>query len=172
MVRRYRYDGFGRLIRTESPLRPGSTASGFFTEDFYYDGVRRVQERVTDPEDLAVNDQLRREYVWGGGDAGFDELLVQHDGDEWADRNTGWWSLFDTAGNMAALCDLDANGTARVAAQWSYEPYGDVIAAEHNIEAFPVQTLGHKGLFLDRLDFFIDLASKQRPYSCSIPHPT
>ncbi len=53
---------------------------------------------------------------------------------------------------MAALCDLDANGDARVAAQWSYEPYGDVIAAEHNIEAFPVQTLGHKGLFLNRLD--------------------
>ncbi len=52
---------------------------------------------------------------------------------------------------MAALCDLDANGTARVAAQWSFEPYGDVIAAEH-IHDFPVQTLGHKGLFLDRLD--------------------
>ncbi len=150
-VRRYRYDGFGRLIRTESPLRPGSAASGFFTEDFYYDGVRRIQERTTDP-DAGTADQLRREYVWGGGDAGFDELLVQHDGDEWAERNAGWWSLFDTAGNMAALCDLDANGTARVAAQWSYEPYGDVIAAEHNIEAFPVQTLGHKGLFLDRLD--------------------
>ena len=105
---------------------------------------------MTDPDGTG-QPTLRREHVWGPGDNGFDELLIQFDGPDWETRNIGWWSLHDASGDLVGLFDLDSNNEARLVAQWSYEPYGDVIAAEH-LHPFPVQTLGHKGLFLDRLD--------------------
>lgn len=50
MVKHFTYDGLGRLIRTESPYPDPSTTSGQLrTERFYYDGIRRIQEVVTDP---------------------------------------------------------------------------------------------------------------------------
>jgi len=44
------YDGLGRLIRTQSPW-PNPEAEGNFvrSERFLYDGIRRIQEVVTDP---------------------------------------------------------------------------------------------------------------------------
>ena len=138
-------------MRTESP---SASSTGYFIEDAYYDGLRRIQERVSEPGVLA--EQMNREYVWGPGDSasgggGFDELLIQFDGDDWSTRNIGWWSLHDASGDLVGFFDLDSNNEARLVAQWSYEPYGDVIAAEH-LHPFPAQTLGHKGLFMDRLD--------------------
>jgi hypothetical protein len=56
-----------------------------------------------------------------------------------------------------ALCDLkglDNQGSpsiARVVGQWTFDAYGEVLSAEH-LFAFSRPRLGHKGLFLDRLD--------------------
>lgn len=101
--------------------------------------------------------RIDREYIWGPGDSpsggGLDELLVQYDryGDE-------WWAITDAGGDLVALCDLLGEGqygdVARVVAQWTYDAYGAVLTAEHldgyTLDAAP--HLGHKGLFLDRLD--------------------
>ncbi|MCL4742684.1 MAG: hypothetical protein KJZ54_10830 [Phycisphaerales bacterium] len=206
LVKHHAYDGFGRLVRTQSPV---PLAVSLRTERFHYDGVRRIQEVVTDPvmspggailsgdpelEQLALATvepgtdeqatplafeqgqvellsggggpgggggggggikppRIDREYVWGPGDNGLDELLVQYDryGDE-------WWAIMDAGGDLVALCDLFGEGqygdVARVVAQWTYDAYGAVLTAEHldgyTLDAAP--HLGHKGLFLDRLD--------------------
>ena len=76
--------------------------------------------------------------------------VMLFDGHALADRETAWWPLVDTTGDVVALCDVDGS-TPRVAGQWSYEPYGQAVAAE-SIHAHPQMKLGHKGLFLDRLD--------------------
>ena len=63
LVKHQTYDGVGRVIRTSSPIQApegwefeageggGSAPDPWFTrsERFYYDGVRRIQEVVTDP---------------------------------------------------------------------------------------------------------------------------
>ena len=94
-VKRYLYDGHGRLVETQSPyLGPGGKLAR--EEHFYYDGSRRVQEVVTDPLDIQyvyykygydglveflqnlpdaaaaglTITRLGREYVWGPGDGG------------------------------------------------------------------------------------------------------
>jgi hypothetical protein len=146
-------------------------------ERYFYDGVRRISEVVTDPmesvalaltgeagsqaqgeaqqavseeedletEGLTVGVQqaqsgsganpntpvggqhLAREYIWGPGDAGLDELLVQFD----ASRSASW-PVHDAGGDLVAL--LDTNGTAasgtttaRVIGEWTYDPYGNVV---------------------------------------------
>ena len=58
-LKRYTYDGLGRLIETRSPyiFVPGTLAVESYSskiariERFYYDGARRIQEVVTDPLD-------------------------------------------------------------------------------------------------------------------------
>lgn len=55
LVKHYTYDGLGRLIRTQSPYPSAEDNQGVRTERFYYDGVRRIQEVVSDPlESLAL----------------------------------------------------------------------------------------------------------------------
>jgi len=128
LVKNYTYDGHGRLIRILSPFPdPGSAASGDFrTERLYYDGIRRIQEVVIDPVQGNQNGQnseeedgqigggtaaehLEREYVWGPGDNGFDELLVQYDS-----AGAAWWAIMDAGGDLVALCDFGGSGsTAR-----------------------------------------------------------
>jgi len=112
---------------------------------------------------------LAREYVWGPGDGrgGVDELLVMFD----RNRDDGpsrepWFVLQDDGGDIVALCDLGgtpavppgsppntpAIPTARVAAQWTYDAYGECLSAESLIVPHPTMHAGHKGLFIDRLD--------------------
>ncbi|MBX3388623.1 MAG: hypothetical protein KF691_04125 [Phycisphaeraceae bacterium] len=123
LVKHFTYDGVGRLARTSSPVvapegweflgnengDEGTVASFTRSERFIYDGVRRIQEIVTDPiladQDgnrvatmSSENDQrgghggsgqsgtlpnisvfLRAQYIWGPGDNGVDELLCQID---------------------------------------------------------------------------------------------
>ncbi len=94
-VKRYLYDGHGRLVETQSPyLGPGGKIAR--EEHFYYDGSRRVQDVVTDPLDIqyvyfkygyeglveflqnlpdakaaGLNiTRLGRDSVWGLGDSG------------------------------------------------------------------------------------------------------
>ncbi|MCC7390710.1 MAG: hypothetical protein IT431_18335 [Phycisphaerales bacterium] len=191
LAKHFMYDGLGRLVRTQAPAPSESLLR---TERFYYDGLRRIQELVTDPvtplggaagdpglEALASQTvpegsnpdeqtapsgfeqgqlgmgggsggTVEREYIWGPGDNGFDELLVQYD----AGGNEAW-AIQDGGGDLVALCDLkglDNQGSpsiARVVGQWTYDAYGEVLSAEH-LFAFSLPRLGHKGLFLDRLD--------------------
>lgn len=50
LIKHHTYDGLGRQIRTQSPYPDPSAGSGDVrTERFFYDGVRRIQELVTDP---------------------------------------------------------------------------------------------------------------------------
>jgi hypothetical protein len=95
---------------------------------------------------------LAREYVWGNGDWGVDELLAQYD----ADRRASW-PLQDAGGDVIALCDRGgANGTARVITQIVYDAHGSVIDRDdpYGLAASAGKELrvGHKGLFFDRLD--------------------
>jgi hypothetical protein len=95
---------------------------------------------------------LAREYVWGNGDWGVDELLAQYD----ADRRASW-PLQDAGGDVIALCDRGgANGTARVITQIVYDAHGSVIDRDdpYGMAASAGKELraGHKGLFFDRLD--------------------
>jgi hypothetical protein len=91
--------------------------------------------------------RLSREYVWGPGDRGVDELLAQFD-----EFDQAWFVLQDEGGDAIALCDLGGSGgAARVVAQYTYDPYGQVITHEH-LHAHAWLHAGHKGLFVDRLD--------------------
>jgi hypothetical protein len=47
LICRYVYDGVGRLIQKQTPINVGET--NLQTKDFYYDGVRRIQESITRP---------------------------------------------------------------------------------------------------------------------------
>lgn len=94
---------------------------------------------------------VEREYVWGPGDSGsgggFDELLVQYDA-----SGAEAWAIQDAGGDLVAMCDLGgAAGEARVVGQWTYDAYGDVLSAEY-LGSFAYPHLGHKGLFVARLD--------------------
>lgn len=112
---------------------------------------------------------VHREYVWGPGDSsaggGVDELLVYYDsGDD------AWWCLTDLTGDLIAVCDLGgAGGAARVCAQWTYDAYGSVMSADH-IHAFEKPSVGHKGLFVDRLDLSNALGHQLVPFAQSIYH--
>jgi hypothetical protein len=96
---------------------------------------------------------VEREYVWGPGDNGLDEILVQYD----LERKP-FWMIQDGGGDVVAMCDLaGSGGTARVVKSWSYDAYGqclratDVVAPTSNY-SIPMNRIGHKGLFMDRLD--------------------
>jgi hypothetical protein len=154
LVKSHAYDGLGRLVTTTTPLpaAPG-IAKRARTERFIYDGVRRVQEYVSEsPQtpNASPTNRLEREYVWGPGDgiAGVDELLAQYDG-----AGRAWWVVQDGGGDIVALAASadPQHPYARVAAQWQYDAYGTVTAADHFI-AHPPMHAGHKGLFLDRID--------------------
>jgi len=174
IVKHYTYDGHGRLIRIQSPYPDPWTAQtgDFRTERLYYDGIRRIQEVIVDPvtgesgggeeaegEDGQIGggqavEYLSREYVWGPGDQGFDELLVQYNG-----LGDEFWAIMDAGGDLVALCDLGGSGgAARVVGQWTYDAYGAVLSADH-LHAMAHPHLGHKGLFVDRLDAGIVAAS-------------
>jgi hypothetical protein len=61
MVKHLAYDGLGRLVRVQSPFPSVETAQGRVrSEWFFYDGVRRIEEVVTDP-------LVSLEFADGGG---------------------------------------------------------------------------------------------------------
>lgn len=115
-------------------------------ETYIYDGIRRIQDYVVDDPTGNELGDLDREYVWSP-DGRVDELVCEID----AGGQT-FWAIHDIAGDLVALCDLGGSGgAARVVAQWRYDPYGEVLAAEQ-IHTSPEQRVGHKGLFTDWLD--------------------
>jgi len=113
-------------------------------------------QALNPPDGLEVplaGPRLEREYLWGPGDgwgaggAGVDELLVQYDGER-----KPWWALMDAGGDLVALAaPAGPDAASMVAAQWTYDAYGKVVTADH-ISAHAFAHLGHKGLFVDRLD--------------------
>ncbi len=83
-----------------------------------------------------------------------------------AAQSKPWWVIQDASGDVVALCDnggpnvstgLSSGAgptsinTGRVVAQWTYDAYGNVLAAE-SLDDHPVLRVGHKGLFIDRFD--------------------
>ena len=92
---------------------------------------------------------LSREYVWGPGDNGVDELLCQW---AWPSRDVPWWVISNAGGDCVALVTQATVGVpSRVAWQGAYDAYGQVIAAR-TIVPHPPLRAGHKGLFAERLD--------------------
>jgi len=180
------HSGPAPLIRIQSPYPdPWRATSGDFrTERLYYDGIRRIQEVIVDPvtggdggeESEGESGQigggqaveyLSREYVWGPGDQGFDELLVQYNG-----LGDEFWAIMDAGGDLVALCDLGGSGgAARVVGQWTYDAYGAVLSADH-LHAMAHPHLGHKGLFVDRLDAGIvtDIGGPESPRLVPFAH--
>ena len=65
------YDGLGHLIRTTRYDAGGEYAS----EDYYYDGVRRIEEVVDRPDGQGGREEVLREYVYGPGYV--DEFVCQ-----------------------------------------------------------------------------------------------
>jgi hypothetical protein len=112
---------------------------------------------------------VAREYVWGPGDRGIDELLVQYD-----KNRKAWYAIQDAGGDVVALCDVPTSGTARVAGQWTYDAYGNVIFAEHLVSHQPLHC-GHKAAFVERLDVGVYSSSSSEnhrliPFAHSISH--
>lgn len=95
---------------------------------------------------------IYREYVWGPGDNGFDEILLQTD-----ELDDEYWCLQDGGGDLAALVTV-TGGVPEVVRQWTHDACGAVLTAEH-LGAALESYIGHKGLFLDRLDVRVGLAS-------------
>jgi YD repeat-containing protein len=102
--------------------------------------------------------RLEREYIWGPGDsfAGVDELFALFGRDR-----EPWSVLQDASGDVAALIGKQSNaqqGLALVAAQWTWDAYGNVLSADHLFN-HPFMSVGHKGLFIERLDVGVADAS-------------
>jgi hypothetical protein len=71
--------------------------------------------------------------------------------------------IVDAGGDLAALCDQGGtNQSARVAAQYTYDAYGAVVTTDH-IHAHAYAHLGHKCLFVDRLDIGVSAAGSDTP---------
>ncbi len=105
----------------------------------------QVQSGMTQPR------QIHREYVWGPGDNGYDEILVYYD-----NQTDSWWPIQDPGGDLVAITTIDpdadnGNGKAVIVAEWAYDAYGEVIDTFHHA-TYPRISIGHKGLFADRLD--------------------
>lgn len=107
-------------------------------------GYEQAQEN-----ELNIQVYLEREYLWGPGDRGVDELLVQFD--HTAGRNP-WWVIQDDGGDVVAVCDSGGSGgKGRVVQQLTYDAYGEALTST-SLHPHPVLRCGHKALFVDRLD--------------------
>ncbi len=88
---------------------------------------------------------LEREYIWGPGDNGLDEILVQYDIERKA-----FWMIQDGGGDVVAMCDLaGSGGTARVLRSWQYDAYGQCLRATDVVTSstIPHNRMGHKVSF-------------------------
>ncbi|MCO6436246.1 MAG: hypothetical protein J5J06_04070 [Phycisphaerae bacterium] len=110
LIATYEYDALGRRIakHVSRPIDPD--------EYFYYDGNRIVEHYKGSDASLS----LHRQYVWGFDY--IDELIGYYaDG-----GSTPRFVLQDASYNVIAT----ATNTEGITQQYSYEPYGDMFAAE------------------------------------------
>lgn len=148
-IREYTYDGLGRLAQT----RYLDATNGDTLERYVYDGVRRLQTDEAHPPAGGADPVFAttRQYIWGPGDGGIDELLMIIDGND-----ESWWAIMDETGDLVALANTTLEGQpGQILAQWTYGPYGELIAVESvlipDFGQSPEPFLGHKGLFKDVL---------------------
>jgi RHS repeat-associated protein len=120
----YVYDGNGRLITKETELS---------NEDYYYDGVRRIQE--------VIDDSIESEYIYGP--SYIDEFIGQIDSND-----NLFYMLQDVNYNVMAVID---GSDGSLVEQYVYDPYGTIAAIE-TFPGAPMNHVGHQGLFFDRLD--------------------
>ena len=133
VVATFRYDGLGRLIVAEFD---NGTATD--VEQYYYDGVRRIQT-VLDVADPAT-DTTQAEYVYGPDYV--DEFVLQTYPDA-SQIQQPMYMLADGNGNVVAL--TDSNGT--LIEQYTWDPYGQQLIAETVATPAPDNRVGHQGLF-------------------------
>lgn len=147
------YDALGRLISIQKPWTGGTDHRKAW---LYYDGVRRIVEVFEDPVQTAPGTVVGgpgtaggsggyitytdREYVWGPDYV--DECLWQ------VTRPGDVLHVLQDA-SMDVVATLDSTGA--VTRQWTYDPYGQPIAADQ-LTSGAHNRLGHHGLFFDRLD--------------------
>ncbi len=105
---------------------------------------------------------LHREYLWGDGGEGPDELLAYVG----TTRSNIFYPIQDGSGDVIAIADMTSDGAAgtpnalrpRILEQRVYAPYGEVVDFWQSPEvlngtvALPPLAAGHKGLFFERLD--------------------
>ena len=89
---------------------------------------------------------------------GPDELLLQTD-----ELDDEYWCLMDGGGDLVALAVVDGANEAWVVRQWTYDAYGAILTAEHLGPSLETH-VGHKGLFMDRLDVAMGYGS----YRCAL----
>jgi hypothetical protein len=121
------------------------------------------------PQPMPEAHRLEREYIWGPGDsfAGVDELFALFDRER-----EPWLVLQDASGDVAALCGRTSiSQPAYVAAQWTWDAYGNVFSADHLFD-HPFLSVGHKGLFVERLDVGVADASVPGSHYADTPRLT
>jgi YD repeat-containing protein len=100
--------------------------------------------------------QVHREYVWDPDPdyspfGGVDTLVAYFDG---ADRDKPWYVIQSQQGDPVAIVECDTTAhVASVVWRAAFEPYGSVAwASNATYDPFPRLAMGHKGLFVERLD--------------------
>ena len=163
------YDGARRvqeILNDESPTLEGAAMSG----DSGTQNLAAGSTNENNPEssstpmalEKGINPQpitrdIYREYVWGPGDMGPDELLLQTD--EYDDE---YWCLMDAGGDLVSMAIVDSSNHAWVVRQWTYDAYGAILSADHLGTAMETH-VGHKGLFMDRLDVPMGYGDEESP---------
>lgn len=170
---RFYYDGCRRIVETATAPVYNHAQAGTSSDPELRDLEQTSNQEAgwdTDPE--AANATLEagqlegsltlltREYVWGVEPGGglTDELIAQFDG---YDREIPWWVIQDETGDPAAIIGRpDPNECARVYWRGGFEPYGAVLWSDNpdgqggtsGFYSAPPLRIGHKGLFVERLD--------------------
>jgi len=98
------------------------------------------------------------------GPGGGDEQLVMYDqlrrvlvGNNWVDAGRDPWDVLqDVDGDIVALVNV-RNGTPRVAAEWTFDAYGNVTNASTLLPQ-PALDCGNRAVFIDRLDVGVVVA--------------
>jgi YD repeat-containing protein len=160
-IERYYYDGVRRIQEVYSDPIVGIGGD----PEFLGEDVQLMQqillERGVDPEgSSALLDLMQletdpeeephspvfldREYVWGpGGSAPLDELIAQFDR-----AHDVVYAIHDIGGDLVSVINRNSSGKGRVCAQYTYDPYGAVLTADHPVQHAYLR-IGHKGLFYD-----------------------
>jgi hypothetical protein len=125
--------------RTQSPYPTPDASLGLRSEHFCYDGIRWIQEVVTDPVvslgdtgdtgDAAMIAAVNAAQAESEQPLDGDAAPLTVEGAQTASR-LPWWTLQDEGGDVVALCDRDPSTLrGRVVSQYTYDAYGSVVTA-------------------------------------------